>query len=89
MGWVEDGEWLLYTVDVQQSGFYDIITRYSSEQNGGKIKKLFSDDLEITDYINLYNSGGYSNFINRLTTKCLFIRRSSKTKIKNQRGCVF
>ena len=81
MGWVEDGEWLLYTVDVQQSGFYDIITRYSSEQNGGKIK-LFSDDLEITDYINLYNSGGYSNFINRLTTNVYLSEGVQKLKLK-------
>jgi hypothetical protein len=81
IGWVEDGEWLLYTIDVQQSGFYDIITRYSSEQNGGKIK-LFSDDLEITDYINLYNSGGYSNFINRVTANVYLSEGSQKLKLK-------
>ena len=81
IGWVEDGEWLLYTVDVQQSGFYDIITRYSSEQNGGKIK-LFSDDLEITDYINLYNSGGYSNFINRVTANVYLSEGVQKLKLK-------
>ena len=81
IGWVEDGEWLLYTVDVQQSGFYDIITRYSSEQNGGQIK-LFSDDLEITDYINLYNSGGYSNFINRVTANVYLSEGTQKLKLK-------
>jgi hypothetical protein len=81
IGWVEDGEWLLYTVDVQQSGFYDIITRYSSQQSGGKIK-LFVDDLEVTDYINLYNSGSYSNFINRLTTNVYLSEGVQKLKLK-------
>ena len=81
IGWVEDGEWLLYTVYVQQSGFYDIVTRYSSEQTGGKIK-LFSNDLEITDYINLYNSGGYSNFINRVTGNVYLSQGSQKLKLK-------
>ena len=81
VGWVEQGEWLIYTVDVENSGFYDIVTRYSSEQAGGKIS-LLSNGLEITNQINLYNSGGYSNFINRLTTNIYLNEGVQKLKLK-------
>lgn len=81
IGWVEDGEWMLYTSNVQESGFYDVVTRYSSEQSGGKIQLLLKD-IEITDDINLYNSGGYTNFINKLTPSIYLNEGEQKIKVK-------
>ena len=78
---MEEGEWLVYTVNVEESGFYDIVTRYSSEQSGGKIS-LLSNDLEITDQITLYNSGSYTSFINRLTTNIYLNEGVQKLKLE-------
>ncbi len=35
VGWIEAGEWLEYTVNVAQTGAYDVEIRYASEPGGG------------------------------------------------------
>lgn len=35
VGWISAGEWLEYTVDVQQAGFYSLAFRYASGNNAG------------------------------------------------------
>ena len=52
VGWIEKGEWLEYTVDVAQSGFYTLNFRYSSgNANGGGPFSLQAQGLIITDSI--------------------------------------
>ena len=63
IAYLNDGEWMKYTVNISETGFYDINIRYASPQAGGKIK-LYSDDIDITELISIYNSGGWSNFVN-------------------------
>ena len=36
VGWIEDGEWMQYTVEVQESGNYTLAFRLASEQDGGR-----------------------------------------------------
>ena len=35
VGWISSGEWLEYTIDVQQQGYYSLAFRYASGNNNG------------------------------------------------------
>ncbi len=64
IGYTKDKEWLKYTVQVIETGFYNINFRYATTQTGGKVK-LFVNDLDIVGTVNLGNTGGWSNFVNQ------------------------
>ena len=34
VGFTSEDEWLIFTVDIQESGFYNIVTRYASTSSG-------------------------------------------------------
>lgn len=57
----EDGEWLKYTLNVEESGFYNISMRYASTQSGGRVQYAVNDNV-ITEEISLYNTGGWNSF---------------------------
>jgi endoglucanase len=63
IGYTKDKEWLKYTVEVAETGFYNINFRYATTQSGAKVK-LFVNDVDIVGNVNLGNSGGWSNFVN-------------------------
>jgi hypothetical protein len=65
IGWSGDGEWLLYTVDVQESGTYSVVGSVSSSQSSGTpVGQLavFVDDIELTaiDVVGTGNWGSYT-----------------------------
>ena len=62
VGWIEDGEWLEYTVDVT-AGTYDIVVRVAAPNTGGKIR-LFIDGLAITFTTDVPATGGYQSWQN-------------------------
>jgi hypothetical protein len=36
LGWIESGEWVEYTISVEEPGYYDLSYRYASDiPNGG------------------------------------------------------
>ena len=37
VGYVNDKEWIKYTIDIQQEGYYNIETAYASNESGGKV----------------------------------------------------
>ena len=80
VGFTNDDEWLLFTVEVQESGFYNIITRYASTSSG--LFSLELDGLPIVDNIILYNTGSYSNFVNKLTEGIYLPEGTYKLKMK-------
>ena len=49
---IQEGEWLLFTVEVKTSGTYDLAIRYSGKEQGGRLH-LKSDDKPISEGINL------------------------------------
>ena len=65
VGFTSEDEWLVFTVEVEESGFYNILTRYASTSSG--IFSLELDGNPIVDNITLYNTGNYSNFVNKLS----------------------
>ncbi|MED5354536.1 MAG: carbohydrate-binding protein [Bacteroidota bacterium] len=81
ISFIQDGEWMLYTVDVQQSGFYNIVTRYSSQESGGLVN-LTINEVPIAQNIELYNTGGFNSYINKLTTNVYLESGVHKLKVK-------
>ncbi|MEO1381673.1 MAG: glycosyl hydrolase [Bacteroidota bacterium] len=66
VGWISAGEWLEYTVEVQQAGYYDFSIRYASGNNqGGGPIHLESDGKIITPNINLSYTGDWDNWQTR------------------------
>jgi endoglucanase len=61
LGFLDQGEWVKYTIDVAQSGFYDLDLYYASVQSGGKIQ-LKSNGKLLLPEITLSNTTSYTNF---------------------------
>jgi endoglucanase len=70
-------EWVNYTVDVQESGFYNIDLRYATTQSGGQIKYLI-DGNDVSEQITLSNTGGWNNFTNHSTNN-IYIEEGVQT----------
>jgi aryl-phospho-beta-D-glucosidase BglC (GH1 family) len=61
LGFIDQGEWVKYTIDVDQTGFYDLNLYYASTQSGGKIKLKNNGKLLLPE-ITLSNTTSYTNF---------------------------
>lgn len=57
VGWINDGEWLMYTVDVDSSGMYDLKIRVAGT-SAGEIH-LEVDGVDVTGAILLPVTGGF------------------------------
>jgi len=71
VGWTETGEWLLYTVNVSQSGTYNLKLRITANEPGGKILMVL-DNGNLTDFIDVPVTGGWQNW-NTVNVNDIFI----------------
>ena len=71
VGYVRDREWIKYTVNVLQDGFYDIESTYAADDSGGKIQ-FEMNDIIITPVLSLNSTGSFSNFAS-ITTKTSYL----------------
>ncbi|MFT6870314.1 carbohydrate-binding protein [Polaribacter sp.] len=62
IGFIQKSEWLKYTVNIEETGFYNIKFRYATQTAGGKVK-FFLNDVDIAGDVNLGNTGGWNNFV--------------------------
>jgi beta-glucanase (GH16 family) len=62
VGWICEGEWLQYSVDVQTAGTYNVTARVASLNSFGSFH-LESDGVEITDSIVFFSSNGWQDWI--------------------------
>jgi len=60
VGWIEHGEWLKHTVNVLQSGTFDLAVRISSPNSNGKI--IVKWDGQTLTSIDVPNTGGWQNW---------------------------
>lgn len=60
VGWIEHGEWLKHTVNVVQSGTFDLAVRISSPNSNGKI--IIKWDGQTLTIIDVPNTGGWQNW---------------------------
>jgi len=77
ISFVEKDEWVNYTLDVQQSGFYNIDLRYATPQSGGQLKYLINGN-DVSEQITLSNSGGWTYFTNHSTNN-VYIQEGVQT----------
>ena len=61
VGWIEAGEWLSYTVNVDQTAIFDINIRVASSNDNGRFK-LYIDNDPITGIISVPNTGGWKDW---------------------------
>jgi beta-glucanase (GH16 family) len=61
VGWIETGEWLEYTVQVEETGTYDVEVRVASPSSVGKFSLSFNGENE-TGEISVPATGGWSSF---------------------------
>ena len=63
VGWINGGEWLEYTVEVDKAGYYDLDFRYAcGNQNGGGPFKIYSDGVEIARNITVTYSSDWDSW---------------------------
>ena len=84
VAFTSEDEWLIFTVEIQESGFYNIVTRYASTSSG--IFSMELDGIPIVDNIILYNTGSYTNFVNKLTQGIYLPEGTFKLKMKMVTG---
>jgi len=61
LGYVEQGEWIEYTVDVAQTGYYSVTTEVASEQSNGSFSLTFDKNNESVTF-STPNTGGWVAF---------------------------
>jgi endoglucanase Acf2/uncharacterized protein YjdB len=69
VGWIDAGEWLEYTVNVQQSGTYDVTLRYTSGNTAGGGPFWFerADGTKISPDITVtFNDTNWSTYVNKV-----------------------
>merc|ERR1711991_556882 len=62
VGWMRSGEWLQYTVDVQETGNYRVEFRVASANGGGQLL-LLMDDYGQVGPINIVPTNNWHNFV--------------------------
>ena len=68
IGWIETGEWLLFTVTVDDSSEYSVDFRVASTGSGGKLQ-LFLNNEPLTSIISVPNTGGWKNWLTISTSE--------------------
>ena len=69
VGWIAAGEWLEYTIDVQQTGCYDLdLGHASGNLNGGGPFHFEIDGVKVSRDIPISPTGGWTNWSNKQTT---------------------
>ena len=81
IGWINTGEWLKFTVNIADSGNYDLNFRFASTSTTGKFM-LDIDSENIVGFTNIPNSNGWQNW-QTLTVKDVFLQAGEhKLKLK-------
>jgi len=81
VGYVNNKEWIKYTVDIQQEGYYNIETTYATNESGGKLYYELNDIL-ITPIVVLNSTGSFSNFSTNTTETAFLPSGSNQLKIR-------
>ncbi|MBN2088056.1 carbohydrate-binding protein, partial [candidate division KSB1 bacterium] len=85
VGWIEDGEWLLYTVNIDEAGTYTVELRVASSSNAGRLR-LFLDNQIITNEISVPNIGGWQNWKSITATTFSLPAGTHRLKISFTKG---
>lgn len=85
VAFIEDGEWLQYTVDVKIQSTFDVAIRYASDASGGKLY-LEDENGKISETVLIQSSGGVNNW-ETVTLKNVVLKQgTNKVKIYFEKG---
>ena len=87
VGWTQRGEWLEYTVDVEQDGLYDVEIRVASEPGGGAVR-LRMDNEVLGDLVGVEATGGWQNWRSKVLGGVSLTAGAHVLKIEFDRGDV-
>jgi len=66
VGWITSGEWMEYTIDVQDSGLYNVVLRYASgNASGGGPFHFEIDGAAISPDVILPTTGDWGTWVNK------------------------
>jgi uncharacterized surface protein with fasciclin (FAS1) repeats len=68
VGWTETGEWMDYTVEVTETGEYDMSLRYGGNDDNGRIHIEMDNKPVVGSAIMTPGTGGYDSFKDVTTT---------------------
>lgn len=74
IGWIDAGEWLEYTVSVQESGYYDVLFRYATENVEGGPMFLLLDEDTISSGIMVNSTGDWDSYQTRTIENVPFVK---------------
>ncbi len=63
VGWIETGEWLSYTVNVGETGLYDLEIRVATPQTGGRLQVRWDGTALSPQPIPVPLTGGWQNWM--------------------------
>ncbi len=85
VGWIEPGEWLEYTVNVQKTGKYDIVCRTGSPWDSGKLHVEFNGENK-TDTLKVVNTGDWQNYTHLIKKRAHLQAGIQKMKVVIEDG---
>lgn len=85
LGWLEPGEWLEYTINVQKTGSYDIVCRAGTPWDGGKLHVEFNGENK-TGTLKVVNTGDWQNFTHLIKKGVLLQAGVQKMKVVIENG---
>lgn len=87
IGWIAAGEWLEYTVNVQQAGLYSFTFRYACGNNaGGGPLRLESDGKLVAGNIKVNSSGGWNTWASKVVGSVPLKRGKQVLRIYFEQG---
>jgi len=85
VGWINDNEWLQYTVDVDSSAVYAVQFRYSSPGSASKVR-LQVNDADVTGSVSLPSTGGYQSWATMTINDVVLYKGTQKLKVIFEKG---
>ncbi len=85
VGWVNDGEWLIYTIQVTQNNYYAFNIRYAGQSTTGKIH-IEIDGINVTGTVNLPPTGGWQSWRSKTTSGVMLESGIHKMKVVIETG---
>ena len=79
VGWMENGEWLNYTVYANETGIYDAIFRYASRDGAGKIQLFINNNAQTV--IDLPPTGANSSWKNSVSASVQLQKGTNHIKV--------
>ncbi len=85
IGYMQDGEWLLYSLSAPEAGTYDVKVRTSSPINGGMVQ-LFINGTAVSGFVPLPNTGHFQTWKNTLVKNVTLQKGTNMMKVLVVRG---